>query len=76
MLRLGRSRIEVSIATLMMIDSLEMTAAGRGRIVDECGRAPRRGSSSPRHRHHGGDPPRRWRRHCAGERQDIVLTGR
>ena len=39
MLRLGRSRIDVSISTLMMIDSLEMTAADRVRIVDECGRA-------------------------------------
>jgi L-asparaginase len=39
MLRLGRSRIAVSISTLMMIDSLEMTAADRGRIVDECTRA-------------------------------------
>ena len=39
MLRLGRSRIEVSISTLMMIDSLEMTAADRARIVEECGRS-------------------------------------
>ena len=39
MLRLGRSRVEVAIETLMMIDSLEMTAADRARIVDECGRA-------------------------------------
>jgi len=39
MLRLGRSRIDVSISTLMMIDSLEMTAADRARIVGECGRA-------------------------------------
>ncbi len=39
MLRLGRSRIDVSISTLIMIDSLEMTAADRGRIVDECTRA-------------------------------------
>ncbi|MCU1383543.1 MAG: Asparaginase/glutaminase [Acidobacteria bacterium] len=39
MLRLGRSRIELSITTLMMIDSLDMTAAGRARIVDECARA-------------------------------------
>src|ERR1700704_6619507 len=38
MLRLGRSRIELSITTLMMIDSLDMTAADRGRIVDECAR--------------------------------------
>jgi L-asparaginase len=36
MLRLGRSRVEVSISTLMMIDSLEMTDADRRRIVDEC----------------------------------------
>jgi L-asparaginase len=39
MLRLGRSRIDVSISTMMMIDSLEMTDADRGRIVDECTRA-------------------------------------
>jgi L-asparaginase len=39
MLRLGRSRIDVSISTLMMIDSLEMTASDRARIVDECTRA-------------------------------------
>jgi L-asparaginase len=36
MLRLGRCRVDVSIRTLMMIDSLEMTAADRARIVDEC----------------------------------------
>jgi L-asparaginase len=39
MLRLGRSRIEVTISTLMMIDSLEMTAADRARIVEACERA-------------------------------------
>jgi L-asparaginase len=33
MLKLGRSRVEVSIRTLMMIDSLEMTAADRDVIV-------------------------------------------
>jgi L-asparaginase len=36
MLRLGRSRVEVSVRTLMMIDSLEMTAADRTRIADRC----------------------------------------
>jgi len=36
MLRLGRSRVDVSIRTLMMIDSLDMTAADRALIVDEC----------------------------------------
>jgi L-asparaginase len=36
MLRLGRCRLEASISTLMMIDSLDMTAADRARIVDAC----------------------------------------
>ena len=36
MLRLGRCRVDVAIATLMMIDSLDMTAADRARIVDRC----------------------------------------
>ena len=38
MLQLGRSRVEVSIRTLMMIDSLEMTAADRELIVRSCAR--------------------------------------
>src|SRR5688572_17196733 len=36
MLRLGRNRVDVSIRTLMMIDSLEMTAADRSIIVEQC----------------------------------------
>jgi L-asparaginase len=36
MLRLGRSRVDVAVTTLMMIDSLDMTAADRGRIVAGC----------------------------------------
>ena len=36
MLRLGRSRVDVSIETLMMIDSLEMTGADRERIAARC----------------------------------------
>src|SRR5262249_18044210 len=36
MLRLGRSRVDVSITTLMMIDSLDMTATDRARIVEHC----------------------------------------
>ena len=36
MLRLGRSRVDVSIDTLMMIDSLDMTEADRAIIVDRC----------------------------------------
>ena len=36
MLRLGRCHVAVCVQTLMMIDSLEMTANERARIVDEC----------------------------------------
>ena len=36
MLRLGRSRLDVSVRTLMMIDSLEMTDADRELIVHNC----------------------------------------
>src|SRR6185503_19804906 len=36
MLRLRRSRIEVSVRTLMMIDSLEMTDTDRDLIVRNC----------------------------------------
>ena len=36
MLRRGRSRIDVGVRTLMMIDSLEMTEADRGAIVEAC----------------------------------------
>jgi L-asparaginase len=36
MLRLGRSRVAVTVETLMMIDSLEMTAVDRTRIAERC----------------------------------------
>ena len=39
MLRLGRCRVDVSIETLMMIDSLEMTDAHRALIVEHCRQA-------------------------------------
>jgi L-asparaginase len=39
MLRLGRSRLDVSVRTLMMIDSLEMTDADRALIVEQCRQA-------------------------------------
>jgi L-asparaginase len=39
MLRLGRSRVETTIETLMMIDSLDMTEADRARIVESCVRS-------------------------------------
>ncbi len=40
MLRLGRCRVPVTVETLMMIDSLEMTAADRETIVRRCREAP------------------------------------
>jgi L-asparaginase len=39
MLRLGRARVAVSVRTLMMIDSLEMTDADREVIVHNCAQA-------------------------------------
>jgi L-asparaginase len=36
MLRLGRSRVDVAVTTLMMMDSLDMTADDRARIVEQC----------------------------------------
>ena len=38
MLRLGRCRLDVSVRTLMMIDSLEMTEEDRSTIVENCRR--------------------------------------
>jgi L-asparaginase len=40
MLRLGRCLLDVEIETLMMIDSLEMTDAGRSLILERCRSAP------------------------------------
>ena len=40
MLRLGRSRVEVTIRTIMMIDSLEMTDADRTLVVQNCLQSP------------------------------------
>src|SRR5215212_7762783 len=40
MLRLGRSRVDVSVHTLMMIDSLDMSDADRAAVVEECRTAP------------------------------------
>jgi len=40
MLGLGRSRVEVNIRTVMMIDSLEMTDADRALIVQNCLQSP------------------------------------
>jgi L-asparaginase len=42
MLTLGRSHLEVEIETLMMIDSLQMTDAGRRLILERCVACPER----------------------------------
>ena len=42
MLRLGRCNLPVDTSVLMMIDSLDMTASDRARIVEECHRVPER----------------------------------
>jgi L-asparaginase len=39
MLRLGRSRVDVELEQVMMIDSLEMTDADRARVVNRCAEA-------------------------------------
>jgi L-asparaginase len=39
MLRLGRCAVDVSIRTLMMVDSLDMTDSDRATIVDNCRRS-------------------------------------
>lgn len=40
MLELGRSRVEVEVRTLMMIDSLEMDDEDRGVILGQCRKCP------------------------------------
>ena len=73
MLRLGRSRVEVTIRTVMMIDSLEMTDADRALIVENCLQSPGRSHHHhPRHRHDDGNRRRPgW--HRLGK--TVVLTG-
>jgi len=76
MLRLGRSRVEVSIGTLMMVDSLDMTDADRALIVDAC-----RDAGEPRIViTHGTDTMVQTARALAavfpsGSGKTIVLTG-
>jgi len=40
MLAMGRSRLDVKVRTLMMVDSLEMTEADRDLIANNCREAP------------------------------------
>jgi L-asparaginase len=75
MLRLGRSRLEVSVRTLMMIDSLEMTGADRALIVEQC----RRSEEDQIVITHGTDTmvetARALAAALAGAGKTIVLTG-
>jgi len=79
MLRLGRSRVEVSVRTLMMIDSLDMTDADRAIIVEEC----RTAGESRIVVTHGTDTmvdtahalAQAMDRQAPAERKTIVLTG-
>ncbi|WP_242395833.1 asparaginase [Anaeromyxobacter oryzisoli] len=73
MLRLARSRLEVSVRTLMMIDSLEMTDADRRLIVEAC-RTCAEGRIVITH---GTDTMADTARalHAAGVGKTVVLTG-
>jgi L-asparaginase len=73
MLRLGRCRLAVSVRTIMMIDSLEMTPADRSVIVQNC----RQCLESHIVITHGTDTIVETARALADEIRDktIVLTG-
>ncbi len=73
MLQRGRCRLEVSVETLMMIDSLEMTDADRGRVVERCRAAPEARLVVT----HGTDTMAETARalHAAALGKTVVLTG-
>ena len=73
MLRRGRARLDLAIETVMMIDSLDLDDAGRGRIVDRC-RAAAEGAIVVTH---GTDTMVETARALAAATLDktIVLTG-
>lgn len=73
MLRLGRSRVDLAVETLMMIDSLDMTDADRARIVTRCAECPERHIVVT----HGTDTIVETARALAGSVGDktVVLTG-
>src|ERR1700751_2017638 len=73
MLRLGRSRVDVSIRTVMMVDSLEMSDADRALIVQNC----RQAQESRIVITHGTDTMTETAAAIAGAASDktIVLTG-
>lgn len=73
MLSLGRSRIDVAITTLMMIDSLDMTDADRETIAQQCNATPDEKIVIT----HGTDTMVETARYLAGkiDGKTIVLTG-
>ena len=73
MLRLGRSRVETTIETLLMIDSLDMTDTDRARIVSSCAACPESRIVIT----HGTDTMVETARAVAGgvRSKTIVLTG-
>jgi len=73
MLSMGRSRLDVRIRTLMMVDSLDMTDADRELIVSNCREAPESSIVIT----HGTDTMADTAREiaAAGLEKTIVLTG-
>ncbi|MEO8276705.1 MAG: asparaginase domain-containing protein [Thermoanaerobaculia bacterium] len=75
MLRLGRSKLEVVVETVCMMDSLEMTAAERARILTGCQQAPEARIVVT----HGTDTivetAKVLAEGLAGSRKTVVLTG-
>jgi L-asparaginase len=73
MLRLARCRVPVSVRTLMMIDSLEMTDADRRSVVESC----RSCAEARIVVTHGTDtmPETARALHAAGLAKTVVLTG-
>ena len=73
MLRLARCRVDVSVRTLMMIDSLDMTEADRRLVVESC----RDAGEARIVVTHGTDTMAETARalHAAGLAKTIVLTG-
>ena len=73
MLQLGRSRVDVTVRTLMMVDSLDMTGADRELIVRNCLQCPESRIVIT----HGTDTMVETARALAAGVQDktVVLTG-
>lgn len=73
MLRLGRSRVDVALRTVMLVDSLEMSDADRALVAENCVQAPEQRLVVT----HGTDTMVETARVVAGRVTDktVVLTG-